>query len=402
MLAEQRHAAGLRRELRPRPAGGDGLLDLAGNDYLGLSRHPAVVAGAVRAAREWGAGSTGSRLVTGSTALHAELEAELAAFTGMPAGLVCSSGYCANLAAVVALSGPGALVVSDAGNHASIVDACRLSRARVAVVPHRDARAVERALADRAEPVALVVSDAVFSVDGDLAPLRALHDACRRHGALLVLDEAHSLGVVGPGGRGAAHAAGLAGEPDLVLTVTLSKALGGQGGAVLAAPEVVRHLVNTARTFIFDTGLAPPSAGAALAALRLLTGAPELPALARANTAAIARTAAGLGLATGWPDAAVCAVVLGEPERAVRAAGVCAVHGVRVGCFRPPSVPEGRSCLRVTGRADLSADDLAQVAVALKAVAADPPNPGPGPDATVGPAGAGDASGSGSAGTHPR
>src|SRR5262249_56669205 len=132
-----------------------------GTDWRGWSRHPGVVAGAVRAAREWGAGSTGSRLVTGSTALHAELEAGLAAFTGTPAGLVCSSGYCANLAAVVALSGQGTLVVSDAGNHASIVDACRLSRARVAVVPHRDAAAVERALADRAEPVALAVSDAV-------------------------------------------------------------------------------------------------------------------------------------------------------------------------------------------------------------------------------------------------
>src|SRR5262249_54804531 len=147
-LDGRRRAAGLHRELRPRPAGGDGLLDLAGNDYLGLSGHPAVVAGAVRAAETWGAGSTRARLVTRSTALHAELEAELAGFTGMPAGLVCSSGYAANLAAVVALSGPGALVVSDAGNHASIIDACRLSRARVAVVPHRDVAAVERALAD--------------------------------------------------------------------------------------------------------------------------------------------------------------------------------------------------------------------------------------------------------------
>ncbi len=369
-LAGRRRDAGLHRELRPRPPGGDGLLDLAGNDYLGLSGHPAVVDGAVRAAREWGAGSTGSRLVTGSTALHAELEAELAAFAGAPAGLVCSSGYCANLAAVVALSGPGALVVSDAGNHASIVDACRLSRARVAVTPHGDVAAVERALAGRTEDVAVVVSDAVFSVDGDEAPVRALHAVSRRYGALLVLDEAHALGVVGPGGRGVAHRAGVAGEPDVVLTVTLSKSLGAQGGAVLGAPEVVQHLVNTARAFIFDTGLAPACAGAALAALRLLAGAPDLAAAARANTAAIARTAAGLGLRPGTPAAAVCPVVLGEPEQAVRGAAICAEHGVRVGCFRPPSVPAGGSCLRITGRADLSADDLAQLAVALKAVAA--------------------------------
>ena len=369
-LAGRRRDAGLHRELRPRPPGGDGLLDLAGNDYLGLSGHPAVVDGAVRAAREWGAGSTGSRLVTGSTALHAELESELAAFAGAPAGLVCSSGYCANLAAVVALSGPGALVVSDAGNHASIVDACRLSRARVAVTPHGDVAAVERALAGRTEDVAVVVSDAVFSVDGDEAPVRALHAVSRRYGALLVLDEAHALGVVGPGGRGVAHRAGVAGEPDVVLTVTLSKSLGAQGGAVLGAPEVVQHLVNTARAFIFDTGLAPACAGAALAALRLLAAAPDLAAAARANTAAIARTAAGLGLRPGTPAAAVCPVLLGEPEQAVRGAAICAEHGVRVGCFRPPSVPAGGSCLRITGRADLSADDLAQLAVALKAVAA--------------------------------
>jgi 8-amino-7-oxononanoate synthase len=369
VLAERRRDAGLHRELRPRPAGGDGLLDLAGNDYLGLSRHPAVVEGAVRAARRWGAGSTGSRLVTGSTALHAELEAGLAAFVRMPAGLVFSSGYCANLAAVVALSGPGSLVVSDAGNHASIVDACRLSRARVVVTPHRDVAAVECALAGRTEDTAVVVSDAVFSVDGDVAPVRALHEVSRRYGALLVLDEAHALGVVGPGGRGVAHEADLAGEPDVVLTVTLSKSLGAQGGAVLGAPEVVRHLVNTARAFIFDTGLAPASAGAALAALRLLADRPGLAAAARANTAAIASTAAGLALPAGTPAAAVCPVVLGEPERAVRAARICAEHGVRVGCFRPPSVPEGRSCLRLTGRADLTADDHAQLAVALKAVA---------------------------------
>jgi 8-amino-7-oxononanoate synthase len=153
--------------------------------------------------------------------------------------------------------------------------------------------------------------------------------------------------------------------------VTLSKSLGAQGGAVLGAPEVVTHLVNTARPFIFDTGLAPACAGAALAALRLLAGSPGLAEAARANTAAIARAAAGLGLRAGSPTAAFCPVVLGEPERAVRAARTCADNGVRVGCFRPPSVPPGRSCLRITGRADLTADDLARLGIALKAVAGD-------------------------------
>ncbi|MBI1757803.1 MAG: 8-amino-7-oxononanoate synthase [Actinobacteria bacterium] len=367
--AIEREAAGLRRRLRPRPPGDAGLLDFASNDYLGLSSHPAVIDGAVRAARAWGAGATGSRLVTGTTELHAELEAELAAFTGAPAALVHSSGYLANLAAISALSGPDSLVVSDARNHASIIAACRLSRARVVVAPHRDIGAIELALASRTEPRAVLVSDAVFSVDGDLAPVAELHAVARRHGALLVLDEAHALGVVGPGGRGAAHAAGLATEPDVVRTVTLSKSLGSQGGAVLGAPEVIDHLVDTAGPFIFDTGLAPPSVGAALAAVRLLAAAPELAARARANTAAIAALATGLELATSQPGGAVCAVTLGEPTRALEGAAACAEHGVRVGCFRPPSVPPGHACLRLTGRADLSAADLDRLAVALRVVA---------------------------------
>jgi 8-amino-7-oxononanoate synthase len=367
--AGARAAAGLTRSLRPRPAGGDGLLDLAGNDYLGLSRHPAVVDGAVAAVRTWGAGSTGSRLVTGSTALHAALESTLASFVGTPAALVFSSGYCANLAAVAALSGPGTLVVSDAGNHASIVDACRLSRARVVVVPHLSVAAVASTLASRTERDAVVVSDAVFSTDGDRADVAELHAVARRYGALLVLDEAHGLGVVGPRGEGVAAALGLAGEPDVVLTLTLSKALGSQGGAVLGAPEVITHLVNAARSFIFDTGLAPACAGAALAALRLLRADPSLPARVRARTAEIASLAAAAGLPVVAHEAAVCAAVLGAPALAVAAAELCAELGVRVGCFRPPSVPPGRACLRMTGRADLSAADLARVRVALDAVA---------------------------------
>jgi hypothetical protein len=207
--AARRAGAGLRRTLRPRP---DGLTDLASNDYLGLAGDPRLIEGACAAARAWGTGSTGSRLVTGTTGLHAELDRRLAAFTGSAAGLVFSSGFLANLGAVTALAGPGTLVVSDQVNHASIVDACRLSRSRVVIVPHRDAAAVEQALAGRDEDDALVVTDAVFSVDGDLAPLRALHAAVRAHGALLVIDEAHALGVVGDHGRGAAHAAGLAGD----------------------------------------------------------------------------------------------------------------------------------------------------------------------------------------------
>ncbi|WP_131762725.1 aminotransferase class I/II-fold pyridoxal phosphate-dependent enzyme, partial [Actinomadura fibrosa] len=192
----RRAEAGLRRTLRPRPAGPGGLVDLASNDYLGLAGDPRLVAGAVAAAREWGTGSTGSRLVTGTTELHAELDRRLAAFTGSAAGLVFSSGFLANLGAVTALGGPGTLVVSDQVNHASIVDACRLSRSRVAIVPHRDTAAVRRALAERDEDHAVVVTDAVFSVDGDLAPLAELHRAARAHGALVVSDQVNHASIV--------------------------------------------------------------------------------------------------------------------------------------------------------------------------------------------------------------
>lgn len=366
-LATRRVADGVRRTLRPRSAG-DRAIDLAGNDYLGLARHPLVVAAAADAVREWGAGSTGSRLVTGSTELHAELEAALARFVGVEAALVFSSGYLANLTAVTVLAGAGDLVVSDAYNHASIVDACRLSRARVEVVRHRCVDAVEAALAGRAEERALVVTDAVFSVDGDLAPLRRLHEACRRHGAVLLIDEAHALGVVGADGRGAAYDAGLAGAPDVVLTATLSKSLGSQGGALLGPARVVGHAVDAGRGFIFDTGLAPACAAAALAALRLVEGS-SLPAEVRRTAVTVAGLARGAALAASEPDAAVVGIPLRTPHAAVAAAQICLRHGVRVGCFRPPSVPDGISRLRVTARAGLPPAALECLGAALEEVA---------------------------------
>ncbi|MHA6795295.1 8-amino-7-oxononanoate synthase [Pseudonocardia bannensis] len=363
--AERRRAAGLRRELRPRPAD-EPLLDLAGNDYLGLSRDKRVVDGGVAALRIWGAGSTGSRLVTGSTELHAQLERELAAFTGAEAGLVFSSGYAANLGVVTALSGAGALIVSDAANHASLVDACRMSRARVAVTAHNDVAAVDAVLAARTEERAIVVTDSVGSADGDLAPLRALHAVCRARGAVLVVDEAHGLGVCGPGGRGVLAGVGLAGADDVVFTVTLSKSLGSQGGAVLGPAAVIAHLVDSARTMIFDTGLAPACVGAALAALQVLRDEPGRPWAVLAAAAAIAAAA---GVAA--PPSAVVSVVLGSPVVAFDAARRCAELGLRVGCFRPPSVPEGTSRLRLTARADLGDADLDRVRAVLATVLAE-------------------------------
>src|ERR1700730_8527073 len=288
-VERQRRQAGLRRSLRPRPAVATEL-DLASNDYLGLSQHRDVIEGGVAALRIWGAGATGSRLVTGDTELHQQFEAELADYVGAAAGLLFSSGYTANLGAVVGLSGPGSLLVSDAHSHASLVDACRLSRARVVVAPHRDADAVDAALASRNERRAVVITDSVFSADGAMAPLTALYEVCRRRGALLIADEAHGLGVRGAGGRGLLHEVGLAGAPDVVMTATLSKALGSQGGVVLGPPAVRDHLIDAARPMIFDTGLAPAALGAALAALRVLIAEPDRPQKVLRNAAALAAT----------------------------------------------------------------------------------------------------------------
>ncbi|MDT3727418.1 8-amino-7-oxononanoate synthase [Streptomyces sp. DSM 41972] len=354
--AARRRTAGLVRTLRPRPADTQ-LLDLASNDYLGLARHPEVTEGAARAARTWGGGATGSRLVTGTTELHTELERELAEFCGFEAALVFSSGYAANLAAVTALAPHGSLVVSDAGNHASLIDGCRLARGATQVVAHRDPDAVRKAL-DGHEGPAVAVSDTVFSVDGDAAPLPALAEACREHGAGLVLDDAHGLGVLGDGGRGAPHAAGIAGDEDVVVTVTLSKSLGGQGGAVLGPARVIGHLVNAARTFIFDTGLAPAAAGAALAALRLLRREPGRAARAAEVARDLHARLTAAGLEAVRPDAAVVSVRAPSPEQAVRWAADCRTAGLSVGCFRPPSVPDGISRLRLTARADLSGAEI--------------------------------------------
>ncbi|WP_329189362.1 8-amino-7-oxononanoate synthase [Streptomyces sp. NBC_01428] len=354
--AAARRAAGLVRTLRPRPADSP-LLDLASNDYLGLARHPRVTAGAAQAARTWGGGATGSRLVTGTTELHTELERELADFCGFESALVLSSGYAANLAAVTALAPHGSLVVSDAGNHASLIDGCRLARGTTQVVGHTDPAGVRKALGTHEGP-AVAVSDTVFSVDGDAAPLAELALACREYGAGLVLDDAHGLGVLGDGGRGAPHAAGLAGNPDVVVTVTLSKSLGSQGGAVLGPAAVIDHLVNSARTFIFDTGLAPAAVGAALAALRLLREEPERAARARAVATALHTRLTAEGLSAVRPDAAVVSVRAPSPERALSWAADCREAGLAVGCFRPPSVPDGVSRLRLTARADLSEEQI--------------------------------------------
>jgi len=366
--AAEREAAGLRRRLSPRPPE-PGRVDLAGNDYLGLTRDPRVTAAAAKAAELWGGGAAASRLVTGTTMAHAELEEDLAGFLGTEAALVFSSGYLGNIGVITALAGAGDLIVADALNHASLIDGCRLSRARTQVVAHNSPAAVAEALARRPEQRAYVVTDAVFSVDGDAAPLAELAEICDRYGAALIADEAHGLGVYGDGGRGVAVAAGLAGAPHVIRTATLSKALGAQGGVAAGPQAVIDHLIDTARTFIFDTGLAPACVGAAAEALAILRAEPGLPERVRRNAHALYEIATDLGLTASRPVGAVTSVVMESPQAAVQAAARCADLGVRVGCFRPPSVPDGRSRLRLTARADLTAEDLGRVRTALAAVA---------------------------------
>ena len=364
--AQERVKAGLRRSLRVRQAD-DPMLDLASNDYLGLACDPRVIEAAAEAVRTWGAGSTGSRLVTGTTAAHADLEASLASHVGTESGLVFSSGYLANLGAITSLCDEQTLIVSDSLNHASLIDGVRLTRSRVHIVGHRNVAAVEVALAERREPKAVVVTDAVFSVDGDIAPLARLHQVARAHGAMLVIDEAHSLGVIGDRGEGVAAAAGISGESDVVLTLTFSKSLGGQGGAVMGTRHLTDHVLDTARSFIFDTALAPPCVGSAAKALQVICEEPERVAAVRAN----AQTLQRIGREVNWQshdaNAAVISLIAGRPEAAVAAAATCAQNGVRVGCFRPPSVPDGVSRLRLTSRATLTPADFERAGVALQA-----------------------------------
>ncbi len=358
----RRRAAGLHRSLSMRTRD---RVDIASNDYLGLASNPVVVEAGVAALREWGAGATGSRLVSGHTVLHAELESALANLLDAERTLVFSSGYLANLAAITALTDEQTLLLSDAYNHASIVDACRLSRAQVQVYPNGDTDAVAALLAANPGRRAVIVTDALFSVDGNLAPLSELAQLAQQHGATLIVDEAHSVGVLGHAGAGACIASDVNG-PHVVRTLTLSKSLGSQGGAVAGTAQVVEHLINAARSFIFDTGLAPAAVGSALAAVQLLLSHPRLPGSALAATGRLTTVATSAGWGVLPHDAAVASIPVGDPQRAVIAQQVCREAGVDIGCFRPPSVPDGIARLRMTGHATLTDADLEIVEKALR------------------------------------
>ncbi|MEV6595468.1 8-amino-7-oxononanoate synthase [Actinoplanes sp. NPDC051346] len=352
-----RAKAGLTRTLRPRAAD-DTVVDLAGNDYLGLAVHPEVVAAAVEALRAYGLGATGSRLVRGSTMPHADLESDLAQWLGFPRALVYSSGFLANLGAIRALAGPGTLLVSDRYNHASLIDGCRSSGAEVVVAPHADPAALERILAAHPGRAAVFVTESVFSVDGDLAPLAELYDVTSAHGALMLVDDAHALGLLGDQGAGGVAAAGLAGAEDVVVTATLSKSLGGAGGVVAGPEPLFRHLVDTGRTFIYDTAPPPAVVAGVHAALRIARDADDRRATLRARADLTVRRLRAAGFEISSPAAGVLSVLAPGPEAALAWAADCRDRDIAVGCFRPPSTPDGTSRLRLTLNAGTPAADF--------------------------------------------
>ncbi len=356
-IADQLHAvraAGQWRETRSFDAHGPAgrrdrrdVVSFASNDYLGLSTHPAVVAAAHHAIDRWGTGATASRLVVGTRPVHHDLEDALASWKGTDAAVAFPTGYAANLGVLATLGGPDCTVVSDELNHASIIDGCRLSRSAIAVARHGDVDHVADLLAHRTTARALVVVDAVFSMDGDEAPVGALAEVCARHDAILVVDEAHA--VLGP-----AMDAVLA-HPDLELVrvVTLSKALGALGGAACGSRDLVDLLVNRARPFIFTTGLGPADAAAGLAAVEVVRGPGGAALVDRLRTVTDR-------VVTGHPSPIV-PVVVGAEDDAVAASEALLARGILVPAIRPPTVAPGTARLRVAlsaAHTDAMIDDL--------------------------------------------
>ncbi len=344
---------------------GRSMLSFCSNDYLGLASHPALAAAAAEAAAREGFGASASRLVAGDLPSHRALEAALSRLLDRPAALVFPSGYQTNLGVLTGLVGRDDLIVSDALNHASVVDGCRLSRARVSIYPHGDATAARRLLEDgRSLRRRLLVTESLFSMDGDAAPLAALADAAAATDSILVVDEAHAFGVLGPGGRGLCAAARVA--PD-VLIGTLGKAAGAAGGFVAGAAALRDLLVNRARTFIFTTALPPPAAAAATAAVELLGSAEgdrrRADLTERRTQLGAALVARGL-IATP-AIGPIQPIVLGSEARALAAAESLAARGLFVTAIRPPTVPVGSSRLRVTLSAAHEPEDVDRLVAAL-------------------------------------
>ncbi len=341
-LAEAARQHLLRQRRPPQEAGRP---SFCSNDYLALARRIAPP----------GAGGAGaSRLVSGERAEHVELERAVAALVGLPAALVFSSGYAANVGLISALASPGDLVVSDSLNHASIIDGIRLSRCRTAIVPHLDLQAVENALRDRGPGRAFVVTESYFSMDADSPDLRALRGLCDRYGAALLVDEAHALGVLGPGGRGLCAEAGV--PPDALIG-TFGKAFGAAGAFVAGCPSLVSWLWNRARTFVFSTGMSPALAAAALAGLQAAEREPHLRQRVLAAATQLRKGLTSLGISPlGFGH--IVPWVVGDAKTAMELADGLQLLGVDVRAIRPPSVPPGTARLRWTVTAAHTPGDI--------------------------------------------
>jgi len=340
---------------------GRSVLLLCSNNYLGLADRAEVREAAAEAALQWGAGSGASRLISGNMEPHRALERRLAAFEGYESALLFGSGYLANSGVITALAGRGEVVFSDELNHASIVDGCRLSRAETFVYRHGDVEHLSWGLRRARGRGSLIVTDGVFSMDGDVAPLPQLLELAGRHGARLMVDEAHATGAVGPGGRGSVAAAGLSGEVDVVVG-TLGKALGSYGAYVCAEAELVDLLVNSARSFIFSTAPPPSASAAAAAALAILETEPELVDRLQANAALLRRSLSAEGLEAGPSTTQVVPVHVGEAEATMELCELALEKGVFAQGIRPPTVPDGSCRLRMTAMATHRREDLVAAA----------------------------------------
>ncbi len=358
-------AAGLYRRLRliESPQGprvtldGAEVLLLCSNNYLGLADHPRVRQAAADAAERFGAGAGASRLISGNMSIHERLERRLADFAGYEAARLFGSGYLANLGTVSALVGRGEVVFSDELNHASLIDGCRISRAERFIYRHCDLEHLAWGLRRAGRRDALIVTDAIFSMDGDVAPIADLLELARRHDCRLLVDEAHAIGALGPGGRGAVAEAGLSGEVDVVVG-TLGKSLGSYGAYVCARTEIVELLTNVGRPFIFSTALPPPAVGAAIAALAMLEGQPGMVERLRRNAVILHDALLESGLDPAPSRTQIVPIVVGGAASAVALCEHALEGRVFAQAIRPPTVPEGTSRLRLSVMANHRPNDL--------------------------------------------